>query len=75
MLTPELSTAALKHYFTNTDLWNNRRGFGDAFNLEFPDGMGPWYNRATFGIDNGPLLMGIDAARSQFTWETISEHE
>jgi hypothetical protein len=71
MFTPQFATDALKHYFTDTELWNYRIGFGDAYNLDPPDCNGPWYNRAVFGIDNGPMLIAIENHRSDFVWETI----
>ena len=52
---PDIAIAALKHFFTDTEVWNYRLGFGDAYNLDFPDCNGPWYNHAVFGIDNGPM--------------------
>ncbi|NQT12422.1 MAG: hypothetical protein HQ582_06730 [Planctomycetes bacterium] len=71
MFTPNFAIDALKHYFAETEAWNYRLGLGDAFSLEFPDGDGPWYNRALFGIDNGPMLIAIENYRSGFVWETI----
>lgn len=71
MLLPEKATLALKHYFANTDLWRYRFGFGDSYNLDPPDCNGPWYNHAAFGIDQGPMLIGIENYRSGLIWTTI----
>jgi uncharacterized repeat protein (TIGR01451 family) len=75
MFLPMTSTRALKHYFANTDLWRYRSGFGDAYNLDPPDCSGPWYNHATFGIDQGPMLIAIENYRSRLIWETIARND
>jgi hypothetical protein len=69
MLVPGISIPALRHYYGATDLWRERFGLADAYNLDPEAGVGglghaePWYNRALFGIDEGPLLLGIDNQR------------
>lgn len=75
MFTPTESIAALRHYYSGTELWNERLGLGDAYNLDPPDCHGPWYDRALFGIDNGPMLIGIENHRSDFVTETIGRND
>lgn len=75
MFTPAEAIAALRHYYDNTDLWNERLGFGDAYSLDTPDCGGPWYDRAVFGIDDGPMLIAIENARSGLIWQTIGRNE
>ncbi len=74
MFEPQIAISALQHFFADTESWNYRIGFGDAFSLDPPDCSGPWYNRAVFGIDNGPMLMAIENYRSGFVWETIQRN-
>jgi hypothetical protein len=74
MLLPEKSIPALKHYFEATDLWRYRFGYGDAYSLDPPDCNGPWYNRAAFGIDQGPMLIGIENHRSGLIWNTMKRN-
>jgi hypothetical protein len=75
MLLPVTSTLTLKNYFSNTDLWRYRFGFGDAYNLDPPNCGGPWYNHAAFGIDQGPMLIAIENYRSGLIWETMARNE
>lgn len=75
MFLPATSTLTLKHYFADTDLWRYRFGFGDAYNLDPPDCNGPWYNYATFGIDQGPMLIAIEDYRSGLVWDTMKRND
>ena len=75
MLVPDKAIPALKHYFTDTDLWRYRFGFGDAYNLDPPDCGGPWYNHAAFGIDQGPMLIAIENYRSGLIWRTMARND
>ena len=68
---PDEAIAALRNYFANTDLWRYRFGFGDAYNLDPDDCAGPCTNHATFGIDQGPLLIAIENHRSGLLWRTM----
>jgi hypothetical protein len=71
MLLPEKAIPALKHYFSDTDLWRYRFGYGDAYNLDPPECDGPWYNHVAFGIDQGPMLISIENYRSELIWDTV----
>jgi hypothetical protein len=68
---PEKAVPAFRHYFDYTDLWRYRFGYGDAYNLDPPVCGGPWYNHATFGIDQGPMLMSIENYRSGLIWDKV----
>jgi|GEM_PF-872993 len=72
MFLPDKAICALQHYFTETDLWRYRFGFGDAYNLDPPDCNGPWYNHAAFGIDQGPMLISTENYRSGLIWTVIA---
>lgn len=75
---PDKSIQALKHYFKNTDLWRYLFGFGDAYNPHNATVTGyyngPWYNHAYFGIDQGPMLIGIENYRSGLVWNYFMEN-
>jgi hypothetical protein len=68
MLLGDVSIDALRHYrfSPDLDLWRERFGLADAYNLNPLGGYAgsgssePWYDRVLFGIDEGPLLLGID---------------
>ncbi len=62
------SVDALVTLFNEGRIFDESIGFGDAVNLA-PDTSGmPFYNMATFGIDNGPMLMMIENERSGLFW-------
>ena len=71
---PQKAIAALRHYFSDTDLWHYRFGFGDAYNLDPPDFGSPWYNRTAFGIDQGPMLLAIENYRSGLVWNEMAKN-
>jgi hypothetical protein len=71
MLLPEKAIPALKHYFADTDLWRYRFGYGDAYNLDPPGCDGLWVNHVAYGIDQGPMLIGIENYRSGLVWDTM----
>lgn len=81
MFTPTESLAALRHYrdLTGPDgrplVWQGPseggRGFRDAFNLSGP---APWVASDYLGIDQGPLLLAIENARTGLIWKTFSAH-
>ncbi len=63
--TPEESLAALKALDRNfkDKLWG-KYGFSDAFNVDQN-----WYSQNVLGIDQGPLVLMIENARSEFMWK------
>ncbi|MCK4398128.1 MAG: hypothetical protein KAV25_03980 [Methanophagales archaeon] len=80
------SVLALKHYYQDTDLWRNRFGLGDAYNLDVSkvEGIngrgiirntGSWCNHVGFAIDNGPLLIAIENYRSGLIWDLIRKNK
>jgi hypothetical protein len=75
MMLPEKSIPALEQYFSGSDLWRYRFGFGDAYNLDPAVCGNPWYSHAGFGIDQGPLLIGIENYRSRLVWDILKQSE
>ena len=63
------STDALLSFLEDGRVYNESMGFVDAYNL-IPEGetLLPFYNYATFAIDQGPILLGIENERSQLFW-------
>jgi hypothetical protein len=63
------SLDALVTLFKEGRIFNDANGFGDAINRVPEAGTGlPYYNMVTFGIDNGPIVMGIENERSGLFW-------
>jgi hypothetical protein len=63
------SVDALVTLFKNGRIFDDAIGFGDAINLVPEPGTGlPFYNMVTFGIDNGPMVMGIENERTGLFW-------
>ncbi len=83
MFEPEASLAALRWFRELTDdngaplLWRDpgHGGFGlpDAFNLR-SEGEAPWVASDTVAIDHGPMLLGIENARTGLIWSLFSRH-
>ena len=48
-------------------------GFLDAFNLKGPDGT-PWATDEYLAIDQGPLLLAIENARTGNVWKWFHAH-
>ncbi|MFH1859533.1 MAG: PorV/PorQ family protein [bacterium] len=75
---PNESIQALKHYFKNTDIWRYLFGFGDTYNSYNATVTnyynGPWYNHVYFGIDQGPMLIGIENYRSGLVWNRFMQN-
>ncbi|HEX8088443.1 MAG TPA: glucoamylase family protein, partial [Blastocatellia bacterium] len=68
VMTRNPSMDALVTLYAEGRIFDESVGFGDALNL-VPDERGlPFYNMATFGIDNGPMLMMIENERSGLFW-------
>jgi hypothetical protein len=63
------SMDALVALFKEGRIFDEALGFGDAMSLvpEPKTGL-PFYNMVTFGIDNGPIVMGIENERSGLFW-------
>ena len=80
---PELAVAALRHYrslkFPNGAplVWRAPQsggfGFIDAFNLAGPGGA-PWAASDYVAIDQGPLLLAIENARTGLVWRWFHAH-
>lgn len=76
LFTPAESIAALKHYFSDADLWSYRFGFSDAYNLDYKGGQNePWYHHNYFGIDQGPMLLAIENYRSGLIWKLLEHND
>ena len=67
-------------YSWNQGYWHGRFGLPDAFNAEisqagtFVDALrdeGPWVQRALFAIDQGPMLLHLENARSGLIWRLL----
>ncbi len=76
--------AATRHAWARGD-WHPRFGLPDAFNddiaqAEPPDEervlrrSGPWKQRALFAIDQGPMLLHLENARSGLIWELLARN-
>jgi len=53
-------------------LWADNYGFFDACNLDAPGG--PWVAPDRVCIDQGPLLIAIENARTGLIWRTFHAH-
>ena len=83
MFEPHASVAALRHYRSLTDaagnplVWRDPDdggyGFADSFNLAGPNGR-PWVAHDDVAIDHGPMLLGIENARTGLVWRLFSSH-
>lgn len=63
------SIDALVTLFKEGRIFDDATGFGDAINRIPEPGTGlPFYNMVTFGIDNGPIVMGIENERTGLFW-------
>ncbi|MDH3605023.1 MAG: hypothetical protein OEU26_35955, partial [Candidatus Tectomicrobia bacterium] len=63
------SIDALVTLFKTGRIFDESIGFGDAINRIPEPGTGlPFYNMVTFGIDNGPIVMGIENERTGLFW-------
>lgn len=78
MFEPQLAVAALRHYRGLTAangqplVWDDDYGFEDAYNLHVSGG--PWVARDRLAIDQGPLLLAIENARTGLLWKTFHKH-
>ncbi|MBL8878612.1 MAG: hypothetical protein JNG88_05780 [Phycisphaerales bacterium] len=82
MLTPVESLAALRAFRDLNDsagkslVWNSPDsggyGFADAFKL---GGESPWISKDNIGIDAGPMLLGIENARTGLIWRLFMKSE
>jgi len=63
------SIDALVTLFKEGRIFDDATGFGDAINRIPEPGTGlPFYNMVTFGINNGPMVMGIENERTGLFW-------
>ena len=63
------SIDALVTLFKERRIFDDATGFGDAINLIPEPGTElPFYNMVTFGINNGPIVMGIENERTVLFW-------
>lgn len=71
MFTPELSIAALKHYYHLNDLplWG-KYGFANSFNRDRK-----WVDTDVIGIDQGALLLGIENHRTGLIWKHMMKND
>ncbi len=82
MFSPQEALAALRHYRSLTDesgrplVWRDPRaalavtGFMDSFNLGTM-----WVAPEQVAIDQGPLMLSIENARTGFLWERFHSHQ
>lgn len=63
--------------------WHPRFGLPDAFHADIADARppshalrrsGPWVDRALFAIDQGPMLLHLENAKSGLIWELIGRN-
>jgi len=69
--TPEQSMAALRNYYRNYGhfLWGEY-GFRDAFNLDEH-----WCSEIFMGLNQAPIVVMIENARSGLLWKLFMENE
>lgn len=82
MFEPEAAIAALWHYRGLQDergqplVWRDPSvggyGFADAYNLGGPGGV--WVAKDDVAIDHGPMLLGIENARTGLIWRLFGSH-
>jgi len=75
------AVSAMRHAFA-TGQWHPRFGLPDAYNADIAQvhgapanayrKSGPWVQRALFAIDQGPMLLHIENARSGLVWRMLS---
>lgn len=85
---PDAAVRAMRHYQSLRDArgeplaWRDPRkpasqgggyGFVDAFNLKGPDAK-PWATTEYLAIDQGPLLLAIENARTGSVWKWFHAH-
>ena len=70
VFTPELSLNALKYMYQHLKetVWG-QYGFTDAFNLDRK-----WRAQEVLGIDQGPILLMIENARTELIWKFFMRH-
>ncbi|MCL4221144.1 MAG: hypothetical protein KJZ65_07215 [Phycisphaerales bacterium] len=83
MFEPQLALEALRHYraLTGSDgqplVWRapdaGGYGFLDAYTFDTKAGE-PWVATDFVAIDQGPLILGIENARSGMIWRLFSDH-
>ena len=83
MFEPEASLQALRYYkglerasgapLVWRDPSEGGFGFADSFNLG-KSGEEPWVAEDDVAIDHGPMLLGIENARSGLVWRLFSSH-
>ena len=84
MFVPEESMAALREYrtMTNADgeplIWrapeDGGYGFQDSFVLEYTEDGSAWVAPDNVAIDQGPLILAIENARTGRVWEWFHAH-
>lgn len=78
--TPEESERALNQMWTAYQPWLvGRYGLRDAFNLNTPPrkdqpGAPGWFDVDYLGIDQGPIVIQIENARSGFVWNLLKSN-
>ncbi len=70
VFTPELSLKALRYMYENYKdrIWG-KYGFTDAFNWDRK-----WVDPDVIGIDQGPIVLMIENARSELLWKLFMRH-
>lgn len=75
-LVPDIALPSVKSFYSDTLIWRERFGLGDALNLnpqqihpsDYVPHLGePFYNYVLFDVDNSPIVMGIDNYRGGAT--------
>ena len=78
---------AALHEAWERDHWHARFGLPDAFHDQISEAIdekeppvdpirigGPWLNRALFAIDQGPMLLHLENARSGLIWRLLAKN-
>jgi hypothetical protein len=74
--TPELSLKTLQHWIAKYPELYTKQGFRDSFNPTLGETTDTgWVNVDSIGIDQGPIVLMIENARSGFCWDVMKKSE
>lgn len=74
--TPDLSLKTLRHWIENCPELYTKQGFRDSFNPSLDERTETgWVNVDSIGIDQGPIVLMIENARSEFCWDVMKKSE
>ena len=68
---PEIVMPTLRRMAARYPQLRNEYGFLCSFNPSFHDGRGTWVSPDYLGLDQGPIVVMIEIARSGFVWDLM----